>query len=150
MTQYLIEAIRIAPQFIDYRGGQNAEVGKLKWEATFPTIEAADAEWQKLPADRSVLAAALVEWIPGRLEPEARLRHGNYAARCCLGGVPTQKLVRHGERTWTCYNAGATRCRADDDWHDKDGAALDLTTQPAPGYRLSPRMGTGTLPYFPA
>jgi hypothetical protein len=108
------------------------------------------AAWDRIATDRTVLAAALIEWQPGDLiEMEdaegigfGRLIHGNFASRNCTGGFPTQRILRFGERSfWSGIVTGsANHTYAFSDWQERP-SDVTPTTQPSPGYKLSFRSG---------
>jgi hypothetical protein len=104
-----------------------------------------------------MLAAALVEWHPGKIEasPDHMPRTGNHSDRNCIGGIPTQTLLRHGHRSWTRYRYGDPGSMSQrrlysktGNWQEQtDQIGASLATQPAPGHKLRcPQFGPDDQP----
>jgi hypothetical protein len=152
---YIIDILTIHAESAQFDGpchGADIPCAEQIWHGTYATLAEAEESYQTLSQAPHVLAAALVEWRPGKIEalPDQMPRTGNYSDRNCIGGIPTQTLLRHGHRSWTRYRYGDPGCMSKPrlysetgDWQEQtDQIGVSLTTQPAPGHKLrAPQFG---------
>lgn len=139
---YIIDAL-----FSDHQGNLTQ-----KWHRTFPSIDAAEEEFDVLGQRNDCIAAALTEWQPGSQGGE--LIHGSYGSRSCAGGVPKQIVLKHADRTFrplspyrNCMGAFPGSYIALDDWTVTE-KPTEITTQPSPGFKLGPRKLTKREKYL--
>jgi hypothetical protein len=157
---YIIDTLTIAPDLAQFDGpcpGAEIPCATQTWENTYATLSEAQAAYDSLQKAPNVLAAALIEWRPGKIDisPDHLPRTRNFDDRSCIGGIPIQTLVRHGHRPWTRYRYGEpgsmyhpSLYSKTGDWQEQtDQVGLILTTQPAPGHKLRcPEFGRDGAP----
>lgn len=75
------------------------------WHSTHCTEADARTEYERVIALPTTIAATLLLWESGPVEPHA-LVHGNYALRCVTGGNPVSTVMAAHHRTHKIYNNG--------------------------------------------
>lgn len=134
-TAYIVEGCRI--EIVSGR----ERAGQVRWIGTHAELETAILQFASLAKDRATLVLVLIEWQSGKMRMNSRrlLKHGSYSQRSTDGGVPTQVILRHGDRTWKAP-ANSDRQGVSGEWLEHaESIGLAPSTQPAPGYTLTPR-----------
>lgn len=157
---YIIDILTIPAEYAQFDGPcHGAEIPRAEqlWDSTHATLPEAHATYEALCQAPHVLAAALIEWRPGHIDASSdhMPRTGNHSDRNCIGGIPTQTLLRCGHRSWTRYRYGDPGCASRPGLYSKTGnwqeqtdqIGILLTTQPAPGHKLRcPEFGSDNQP----
>lgn len=114
------------------------------WLSAHESLEAATEQFEELSKRPDILALVLIEWQPGTCPDqdgnlETRpLRHNSFSQRGCAGCIPTERVLRHGDRLWISpkHHGAGTSC----DWQEHpESAGMALSASPPGCYKFSPR-----------
>lgn len=110
------------------------------WLSAHESLEAATEQFEELSKRPDLLALVLIEWQPGENGDkfDRPLRHPSSAQRGCAGCIPTERVLRHGDRLWIepHHRGAGFSC----DWQEHpESAGMALSTSPPGCYKLTPR-----------
>ena len=138
MKSYIIEVVKIDKSDIREAAGT-----RIEWVGTAHSLAEANAEFDAWAQKPNILAVALLEWQCGAGGTNKPLEHYNTPQRNCDGGIPTQRVLRHGTKEWIAPHDQSKRGIARDWREHPESVGVEPTTQPSPGHKLKARIFRG-------